>query len=71
MLLERFGGDQIILRDGLNVYRAWPWELGFRSDLRPALDAAFEIGHRGDLALSLIEQGRAVLVGADVNASRL
>lgn len=69
VLLERFGGDQIILRDGSNVYRAWPWELGFRSDLKPALDAAFQIGHRGDLTLSLIEQGRAVLLGADVNAS--
>ena len=69
VLLERFGGDQIILRDGLNVYRAWPWELGFRSDLRPALDAAFEIGHRSDLALSVMEQGRALLVGADVTAS--
>ncbi|MCC7165806.1 MAG: VanW family protein [Anaerolineae bacterium] len=69
VLLERFGGEQIILRDGSNVYRAWPWELGFRSDLRPALDAAFAIGHRGDLTLSLIEQGRALLVGADVTAS--
>lgn len=69
VLLERFGGDQIILRDGSNVYRAWPWELGFRSDLKPALDAAFQIGHRDDFVLSLVEQGRAVLVGADVNAS--
>lgn len=69
VLLERFGGDQIILRDGSNVYRAWPWELGFRSDLKPALDAAFQIGHRSDLVLSVMEQGRALIVGADVNAS--
>lgn len=69
VLLERFGGEQIILRDGANVYRAWPWELGFRSDLKPALDAAFQIGHRGDFALSLMEQGRALVVGADINAS--
>lgn len=69
VLLERFGGDQIILADGTNVYRAWPWELGFRSDLKPALDAAFQIGHRADFSLALIEQARALVVGADVNAS--
>lgn len=69
ILLERFGGDQIILRDGANVYRAWPWELGFRSDLKPALDAAFEIGHRDDFVLSLVEQGRALVFGADLNAA--
>lgn len=69
ILLERFGGEQIILRDGSDVYRAWPWELGFRSDLKPALDAAFEIGHRSDFSLSLTEQVRALVLGADVNAS--
>ena len=69
VLLERFGGEQIVLRDGPTVYRAWPWELGFRSDLKPALDAAFQIGHRSDLTLSVIEQSRALIVGADVNAS--
>lgn len=69
VLLARFGGEQIILRDGSQVYRAWPWELGFRSDLKPALDAAFEIGHRADWSLALIEQARALVIGADVNAS--
>jgi len=69
VLLTRLGGEQIILRDGSNVYRAWPWELGFRSDLKPALDVAFEIGHRDDMALSLIEQVRALTFGADVGAA--
>ncbi len=69
VLLQRFGGEQIILRDGSNVYRAWPWELGFRSDLKPALDAAFQIGHRSDFMLSWMEQARALVLGADVNAS--
>lgn len=69
VLLQRFGGEQIVLRDGSNVYRAWPWELGFRSDLKPALDAAFQIGHRGEMTLALSEQARALVVGADVNAS--
>ncbi len=69
VLLSRFGGEQIILRDGSNVYRAWPWELGFRSDLKPALDVAFQIGHREDWFLSLIEQGRALVLGADISAS--
>lgn len=68
-LLARFGGEQIILRDGAQVYRAWPWELGFRSDLKPALDTAFQIGHRGDFTLSLLEQGGALVLGAGVNAS--
>lgn len=69
VLLTRLGGEQIILRDGSNVYRAWPWELGFRSDLKPALDVAFEIGHRDDMALSWIEQVRALTFGADVGAA--
>lgn len=69
VLLNRFGGEQVILRDGANVYRAWPWELGFRSDLKPAVDAAFEIGHRADLGQSLVEQARAVLFGTNVTAS--
>lgn len=68
-LLARFGGEQVVLRDGSNVYRAWPWELGYRSDLAPAVDAAFQIGHREDLTLSLVEQARALVVGADVTAS--
>jgi len=69
VLLSRFGGEQIVLRDGSNVYRAWPWELGFRSDLKPALDAAFQIGHRSDWTLALMEQARALVLGADVTAS--
>lgn len=69
VLLLRFGGEQIILRDSSNVHRAWPWELGFRSDLKPALDIAFQIGHRDNIGLSLLEQGRALVLGADVNAS--
>ncbi len=69
VLLARFGGEQIILRDGSNVYRAWPWELGFRSDLKPALDAAFEIGHRQDMLLAWLEQVRALTLGADVGAA--
>lgn len=68
-LLARFGGEQLILRDGENVYRAWPWELGFRSDLQPALDAAFAVGHRTEWGLSLVEQARALVLGADVSAS--
>ena len=69
VLLARFGGEQIVLRDGPNVYRAWPWELGFRSDLKPALDAAFQIGHRDDFILSLAEQARALVLGEQITAS--
>jgi vancomycin resistance protein YoaR len=69
VLLARFGGEPIILRDDTHVYRAWPWELGFRSDFKPALDAALGIGHRGSLMLDLIEQARALTIGADVSIS--
>ncbi|MGB8648958.1 MAG: VanW family protein, partial [Anaerolineae bacterium] len=68
-LLARLGGGQIALRDGAQVYRAWPWEIGFRSDFKPALDAAMGIAHRGNLYLDLVEQVRALALGADVSIS--
>jgi vancomycin resistance protein YoaR len=68
-LLARFGGEQLVLRDGSRGFYAWPWELGFRTDLKPALDAAFAIGHRDALASSFAEQARALWLGADITIS--
>ena len=65
VLLGRFGSGQIVLRDGARIFRAWPWQIGFRSDFKPALEAAKGIGHRGDLALDAAEQLRALTLGAD------
>ena len=55
------------MRDGTGTLPRLAWELGFRSDLKPALDAAFAYGHRDDWILSLIEQGRALWLGADIS----
>ena len=54
--LARSGGQQLVLRDGNNIFRAWPWELGFRSDLKPALDKAFALGHDNDPTSNLLKQ---------------
>lgn len=64
-LLARFGGQQFVLRQGSMVFRAWPWELGFKSDLGPALDAALNLGKSDDTLLGLMEQGRVILFGQD------
>ena len=68
-LLARFGGEQLILRDGSRVFRAWPWELGFRSDLKPALDAALALGRADDPMLNLVAQARLILSGEDITIS--
>jgi vancomycin resistance protein YoaR len=68
-LLARFGGQQLVLRDGDSIFRAWPWELGFRSDLKPALDKAFALGRENDPASSLLEQARVMLFGQDITLS--
>ncbi len=68
-LLARFGGEQIVLRDGTRVFQAWPWELGFRNDLKPALDTAFAIGHGDDVLSSLAEQAGALWFGANITIS--
>src|SRR5512132_1698701 len=34
-ILKRSGSDPIVLRDGDRTWRAWPWELGLRTDFSP------------------------------------
>jgi vancomycin resistance protein YoaR len=68
-LLARFGGEQLVLRDGTRIFRAWPWELGFRTDLKPALDAAYALGRGDDPVSSLYYQAVVPVVGADVTMS--
>jgi vancomycin resistance protein YoaR len=69
VLLARLGGQQLVLRDGAQVFRAWPSDLGLRGDFGPALDAALAIGHRGNLALDLFKQARTIWRGADISIS--
>lgn len=68
-LLARFGGEQLVLRDGSQIFRAWPWELGFRGDLKPALDAALALGRGDDALANLIEQARLITFGEEITIS--
>lgn len=65
-LFARSGGEPLVLRDGARVFRASPRELGFRTDLKPVLDAALAIGHRGDFAQDVWEQTQVWWNGAAV-----
>lgn len=68
-LLARFGGQQFVLRQDSLVFRAWPWELGFKSDLGPALDAALQLGKGDDTISGLVEQVRVMVFGQDIGIS--
>lgn len=65
-ILKRSGGQPIILRDGERSWRAWPWELGLRTDFGPVADSAILLGHRGSFLANLIEQARCALAGCDI-----
>ena len=65
-ILKRTGGDAIILRDGDRSWRAWPWELGLRTDFGPVAESALLLGHRGSLIENVIEQARCLLAGCDI-----
>ncbi len=65
-ILKRTGGDAILLRDGDRAWRAWPWELGLRTDFNPVADSAILLGHRGSLVENIVEQGRCLWFGCDL-----
>ena len=65
-ILKRTGGQPVILRDGERSWRAWPWELGLRTDFGPVADSAILLGHRGSFLENLIEQARCALAGCDI-----
>src|SRR5512135_564515 len=65
-ILKRSGGQPIILRDGERSWRAWPWELGLRTDFGPVADSAILLGHRGSFFENLIEQARCAVAGCDI-----
>jgi vancomycin resistance protein YoaR len=65
-ILKRTGGEAIVLRDGNRSWRAWPWELGLRTDFGPVAESAILLGHRGSLPQNLVEQARCLLFGCDL-----
>ncbi|MBI4789838.1 MAG: VanW family protein [Chloroflexi bacterium] len=65
-ILKRTGGEAILLRDGDRAWRAWPWELGLRTDFGPVAQSALLLGHRGALPENVIEQARCLLAGCDI-----
>ncbi len=65
-ILKRTGGDAIVLRDGDRTWRAWPWELGLRTNFGPVADSALLLGHRGSWFDNLVEQGRCLWLRCDM-----
>ncbi len=65
-ILKRTGGQGIVLRDGERSWRAWPWELGLRTDFGPVADSALLLGHRGSLLGNMVEQVRCLAGGCDI-----
>ncbi len=65
-ILARFGGEAIVVRDGARTWRAYPWELGLRTDFSPVADSAILLGHRGNWIEALVEQARCLWFGCDL-----
>ncbi len=65
-ILARVGNEKIVLRDGGRTWRAYPWELGLRTDFGPVAQSAVGLGHRGSPLEMLLEQARCLLFGCDI-----
>jgi vancomycin resistance protein YoaR len=65
-ILARYGGEAIIVREGTRTWRAYPWELGLRTDLSPVAESALLLGHRGNWIEGLAEQARCLSFGCDL-----
>ncbi len=65
-ILARFGGEPITLRDGAQTWRAYPWQLGLRTDFSPVAQAAIQLGHQGSVPAMLADQARCLWFGCDL-----
>jgi vancomycin resistance protein YoaR len=72
-ILARLGGQAVSVRDaqdspgvGERVWRAWPWELGLRTDFDPVADGALTLGHRGSWFDSFPDQARCMWFSCDL-----
>ena len=68
-ILARFGGERIVLRDGDRTWRAYPWELGLRTDFDPVAQVAISLGHRGSILQMLADQARCLWFGCDLGVA--
>jgi vancomycin resistance protein YoaR len=66
-ILARYG-EPIVLRDGARVWRAYPWELGLRTDFAPVAESAILLGHRGNWIQAIVEQARCLWLGCDLGS---
>jgi vancomycin resistance protein YoaR len=67
-ILTRYGGDAITIRDDTRTWRAYPWELGLRTDFSPVAESSILLGHRGNWIQAVIEQGRCLWFGCDLGS---
>jgi vancomycin resistance protein YoaR len=67
-ILARVGGERITLRDQDRTWRAWPWEIGLRTDFAPVADTAVSLGHRGSILQIFFEQIRCLWFGCDIGS---
>ncbi len=65
-ILARFGGEPIIVRDGNRSWRAYPWELGLRTNFEPIADQALVLGHRQNPLESIADQLQCLWFGCDL-----
>jgi vancomycin resistance protein YoaR len=68
-ILARFGGERIVLRDGDRTWRAYPWELGLRTEFDPVAQVAIQLGHQGSLPQMLADQARCLWFGCDLGVT--
>ncbi|MCL4395261.1 MAG: VanW family protein [Chloroflexi bacterium] len=68
-ILARFGGEPLVLRAGDQSWRAYPWELGMRTDFGPVAEAAIRLGHQGSIPGMLAEQARCALLGCELGSA--
>ncbi len=67
-ILARFGGEAALVRDGNHTWRAYPWELGLRTDFNAVAESAVLLGHRGSLIERGVEQVRCLWFGCDLGS---
>lgn len=67
-ILARFGGEPIIVRDGNRSWRAYPWELGLRTNFEPVAEQALRLGHRRNPLESIGDQLQCLWFGCDLGS---
>lgn len=65
-ILARFGGEAINLRDENRSWRAYPWELGLRTNFDPVAEQALLLGHRSHPLASIGDQLHCIWFGCDL-----